>query len=66
MPVAERDLFVQSVLISDARFAVVMLEVAAVAVCPSLLVEVHITDAAKRRFGRVAILVVCVVLLCVN
>src|ERR1700737_3714076 len=61
----ERDLFVQSILIGDAGFAFVLPEVAAVAVCPSLLIEVHITDAAKGRFGRVAILVVGVVSLCV-
>jgi hypothetical protein len=40
-------LLVQSVLIGNAGFAVVLLEVAAVAVRPSLLVEVHVPDAAN-------------------
>lgn len=42
-PIAERDLFVQPILIGDAGFAAVLLEVLAVACpSPSLLVEVVI------------------------
>jgi hypothetical protein len=52
LPVAERELFVQFILSGDAGFAV--LEVAAIAVCPSLLIEVHIPEAAKGRFGRLS------------
>jgi hypothetical protein len=43
-------LVVQSILSGDAGFAV--LEVAAIAVCPSPLIGVHIAEAAKGRFGR--------------
>jgi hypothetical protein len=52
LPVAERELFVQFILGGDAGFAV--LEVAAIAVCPSPLIEVHIPEAAKGRFGRLS------------
>jgi hypothetical protein len=45
LPVAERELFVQFILSGDAGFAV--LEVAAIAVCPS-------PEAAKGRFGRLS------------
>jgi hypothetical protein len=58
LPVAKRDLLVQSILVADAGFAVVLLEVAAAAGGPSLLIEVHIPDAAKGRFGGVRVLVV--------
>lgn len=51
LPIPERDLFVQSVLIGDAGFAVVDLEVAAAAGSPSLLIGVVIPKAAKGRFG---------------
>jgi hypothetical protein len=52
LPVAERELFVQFILGGDAGFAV--LEVAAIAVCPSPLIEGHIPEAAKGRFGRLS------------
>jgi hypothetical protein len=37
--------------------ALVLFEVAAASIRPALLIEVHIRDAAKGRFGRVAVLV---------
>jgi hypothetical protein len=52
LPVAERELVVQSILSGDAGFAV--LEVAAIAVCPSPSIGVHIAEAAKGRFGRLS------------
>ena len=52
LAVAEREMFVQFILSGDAGFAV--LEVAAIAVCPSPLIEVHIPEAAKGRFGRLS------------
>jgi hypothetical protein len=48
LPVAERELFVQFIL----RCRIRLLEVAAIAVRPSPLIEVHIPEAAKGRFGR--------------
>jgi hypothetical protein len=45
LPVAERELFVQSILSGDA--GLIGLEDAAIAVCPSPLIEVHIPEAAK-------------------
>jgi hypothetical protein len=44
-------------MVAYAGFAVVSLELAAVAVRPPLLIRVMIPKAAKRRFGGVAILV---------
>ena len=58
MPVAKRHLLIQSVLVGDAGFAVVLLEVAAAGGSPSLLVEVDIPGTAKGRFGQTVVLVV--------
>jgi hypothetical protein len=54
-------LFVQSILIRDAGFSVVQLQVTAAAGCPSRLIEMSVADAPERRFGGVRILVVLAV-----
>jgi hypothetical protein len=51
LPVAERDLFVQSILIADARIRTVKFAIIPLAGRPIFLFEMHIADAAEQGFG---------------
>jgi hypothetical protein len=54
----ERDLLVESVLIADPGFPIVLFEAAPASLRPPRLIEMHVPDAAKGRFGRVGVFVV--------
>ena len=59
LPVAERDLFVESVLIGDAGLGVVLLEIAAASIRPPFLITMReVAHASMGRFGRIRVFVV--------
>jgi hypothetical protein len=59
LPVAERGLFVQPVLVPNAEFGVVLFDVGAASVRPPLLIAMReVAHAAKGRLGGIRVLVV--------